>query len=384
MKFSFKQLVHKNSGFVALITFAILLIVSGCTPNDPQSTFGIGGPIARQQADLFILIFWVAVIVFVLVEGALVYILFRYRHKKNNPLPYQSHGNTRLEIIWTIIPAIILAIIAVPTVKGIWDQQSGVPLDSGEPLTVEAIGHQWWFEFRYPDLEISTANELHIPINRPINFKLQSEDVIHSFWVPKLAGKVDMMPVNDNYMWFIAEEPGMYYGQCAEFCGIAHALMRFRVIAESETDFENWVDGMHTPPVLPKNESEQNGRTLFTQQCSMCHTVDSYSPGSYAREITSQDERWTSWVNDIENSVKVSAPNLTHFGLRSTLGAGLKEFSAENPDNLIKWIKDPSKIKIGTRMQKHANIYKGGEANLKDEEIEDLANYLLSQKPNIK
>jgi|TARA_B100001971_G_C18215788_1_gene553734 cytochrome c oxidase subunit 2 len=384
MKFSFKQLVHKNSGFIALITFANLLIVSGCTPNDPQSTFGIGGPIARQQADLFILIFWVAVIVFILVEGALVYVLFRYRHKKNDTLPYQSHGNTKLEIIWTIIPAVILAIIAVPTVKGIWDQQSGVPLDSGSPLIVEAIGHQWWFEFRYPDLEISTANELHIPVNRPISFKLQSEDVIHSFWVPKLAGKVDMMPLNDNYMWFIAEEPGMYYGQCAEFCGIAHALMRFRVIAESEIDFENWIDGMHTPPALPRNDSEKNGKTLFTQQCSMCHTIDSYAPGSYAREITSQAERWTSWVNDTENSPKVSAPNLTHFGLRSTIGAGLKEFSTENPDNLIKWIKDPSKIKIGTRMQKHANIYKGGEANLQDEEIEDLANYLLSQKPNIK
>ena len=226
-----------------------------CQPRPSHSQVechvcGDKGPIAKQQKDLFILIFWVAAFVFIAVEGALIYLLVKYRYK-NDKLPYQSHGNTRLEIIWTIVPAIVLAFIAVPTIQVIWDQQNGVPDDLGEPLRVEAIGHQWWFEFRYPDLEIVTANELYIPINRPINIKLQSEDVIHSFWIPKLGGKLDMVPLNDNYMWLLAEETGIYYGQCAEFCGVAHALMRFRAIAETEQNFETWVEGMRTESIPP-------------------------------------------------------------------------------------------------------------------------------------
>jgi cytochrome c oxidase subunit 2 len=381
--------MHRVSKLSLPIRPALLLLVpvaiallAACTPDNNQSTFGTAGPVAKSQADLFNFIFWIAAIVFILVEGAIVYISIRYRRRSDSDkLPHQTHGNDRLEITWTLIPVLILIAIAIPTLTGIWEQQNGAPDDMGEVLNVEAIGHQWWFEFRYPDQEIVTANELHIPVNRPVGFKLESQDVIHSFWVPKIAGKVDMVPLNDNYLWMLGDEIGTFYGQCAEFCGIAHAHMRFRVVVESEEDFQAWVKGMHTASDAPVAGSpEASGRDLFGGNCSTCHTNNSTTPGSYGREISSQQARWNGWVSDIENSGIVSAPNLTHFGERSTLGAGLKDLTQES---LIQWITDPSSIKIGTRMQKHAAVYNtsDGTANLTPAEVSDIATYLLSLKP---
>ena len=367
---------------VLLLVLAVTALLAGCTPDNNQSTFGTAGPIAEDQANLFKFIFWIAAVVFVLVEGAVIYVSIRYRRRSDSDeLPHQTHGNNKLEITWTIIPAVILIAVAIPTLNQIWGQQNGVPTDQGEVLSVEAIGHQWWFEFRYPDHEIITSNELHIPVDRPVSFKLTSEDVIHSFWVPKIAGKVDMVPLNDNFMWMIGTEPGTYYGQCAEFCGIAHAHMRFRVIVEPEEDFLAWIDGMHTAPDAPAPGSpEANGRNLFTANCSMCHTTDSTGPGSYAAEINSQQSRWNDWINDTDSSPRVSAPNLTHFGDHTTLGAGLKDL---NQNSLIGWITDPSSVKIGTRMQDHALVYDtpDGTAKLDPGQVSDIATYLLSLKP---
>ena len=364
-----------------LIPLVLALLVA-CTPDNHQSTFGTAGPVAKDQADLFKFIFWISAVVFVVVEAAVIYIAIRYRRRSDSDkLPHQTHGNTKLEITWTLIPVLILAAIAVPTLTDIWAQQSHVPEDQGEVLNVEAIGHQWWFEFRYPDQEVIVSNELHIPVGRPVAFKLESQDVIHSFWVPKIAGKVDMVPLNDNYMWMIGDEVGEYYGQCAEFCGIAHAHMRFRVFVHEEEDFQAWVDGMHTAPDTPlAGSSEASGKNLFAANCSSCHTIDSTAPGSYAREISAQQARWNGWVSDIENSGIVSAPNLTHFGTHSTIGAGLKDL---NKTTLEQWITDPSSIKIGTRMQKHAAVYDtdNNKAKLTASEISDIANYLLSLKP---
>ena len=364
-----------------LVPMAIALLAA-CTPENNQSTFGTAGPIAEDQADLFKFIFWIAAIVFILVEGAVIFIAIKFRRRSDSDkLPYQTHGNTRLEITWTVIPIFILAIIAVPTLTQIWEQQNLVPQDQGQVLNIEAIGHQWWFEFRYPDHEVVTSNELHIPVNRPVAFKLDSQDVIHSFWVPKIAGKVDMVPLNDNYMWMIGDEVGTYYGQCAEFCGIAHAHMRFRVIVDTEEDFQAWVAGMHTAPNAPVAGSpEASGKNLFAANCSSCHTNDSTSPGSYAREISSQQARWNGWISDIENSGIVSAPNLTNFGQHSTIGAGLKDL---NKETLEQWITDPSSIKIGTRMQKHAAVYdtSDGAVKLSPTEVSDIATFLLSLKP---
>ncbi len=366
---------------LAVLAAVATLLVAACSPEHPQSTFGVSGPVARDQANLFLFIFWIAVAVFIVVEGIIIYTIVRYR-KRDDSMPRQVHGNTKLEITWTVIPTIVVAIIAVPTIIGVWEQQRGAPSDMGDVLEVEAIGHRWWFEFRYPNQEVVTANEMHVPVGRPVNISLSSQDVIHSFWVPKLAGKVDMIPLNENLVWFIAEEPGVYDGQCAEFCGIAHAHMRFRVIAHEEEDFQNWVAGMRTPPVaIEPGTGAANGSTLFATHCKTCHTNDSWRKDAYSLEIQQQDSRWATWLDDIENSRIVSAPNMTNYGDRLFLGSGIKENSREN---LIKWIRDPSSIKIGTSMQDHAAIYQEREdnkADLTEQEVADIADYLLALKP---
>ena len=177
-----------------LLTIVVVGLVS-CTPDHPQSTFDAVGDVAALQLNLFMWILWAAVIVFVIVEGALIYTLIRYRRRPGDGIPKQSHGNTKIEIAWTLAPAIVLAVVAVPTVTTLIDL-SGAPPDNA--LHVRAIGHQWWFEFEYPEQGVTTANELHVPVGRPVSVTLESKDVIHSFWIPKVVGKVDMVPNHVN------------------------------------------------------------------------------------------------------------------------------------------------------------------------------------------
>ena len=358
------------------IVMVLSILLMACNPEGPQSTFEAQGPVSEIQKNLFLFTFWIAVIVFIVVEGAILFVTFRYR-RKNDELPVQTHGNLKLEITWTIIPAIIIVIIAIPTVIGIWQTQ--VMPDEEDSLVINAVGHQWWFEFNYPSEEVVTANELHLPEDTNVIVNIESQDVLHSFWIPKIAGKVDMVPNHENQLWIKADNPGLYYGQCAEFCGVAHAMMRFRVIVHTNEDYQNWLEYMRTPPQdLVSGSDEDEGRKLFVGNCSMCHTYDSYKKAAYHKEINSQYNRWEEWKKDKENSAIVSAPNLTHFGNRITLGAGLKE---NNYDNLVKWIEDPDTIKIGTRMKNHAAIYTT-ENKLSDLEIQQIAKYLLSLKPS--
>ncbi len=392
---TFEPIVKRRpvAALVALVAFAAVVAVAACTPENPQSTFDPGGPVAKLQADLYKFIFWIAVGVFVIVEAAVIVLAIRFRAKRNSAMPPQTHGNTKLELTWTVIPAFILLAIAIPTVKGIFDTHKP-PADVREDaLQIEAIGHQWWFEFRYPGQEIVTANELHIPTGRPIVVTLHSQDVIHSFWIPKLAGKVDMVPNHANTLWFQADDSGDYYGQCAEFCGISHAKMRFRVVASEPADYEKWVSDQRTAPdPIVADSPEAAGRTLFGGNCSMCHTVDSYKAGAYAAEVATQDVRWATWLanpdpEDDSASRIVSAPNLTNFGTRGFLGAGLVEI---NRDTLIRWVTDPSSIKDGTRMQAHASVYQPADAdyeserpaNLSPEQVGNIADYLLSLMPS--
>ncbi len=362
--------------FSLSIVMVLSILLMACNPEGPQSTFDAQGPVSEIQKNLFLFTFWIAVIVFIVVEGAILFVTFRYR-RKNDELPVQTHGNLKLEITWTIIPAIIIVIIAIPTVIGIWQTQ--VMPDEEDSLVINAVGHQWWFEFNYPSEEVVTANELHLPEDTNVIVNIESQDVLHSFWIPKIAGKVDMVPNHENQLWIKADNPGLYYGQCAEFCGVAHAMMRFRVIVHTNEDYQNWLEYMRTPPQdLVSGSDEDEGRKLFVGNCSMCHTYDSYKKAAYHKEINSQYNRWEEWKKDKENSAIVSAPNLTHFGNRITLGAGLKE---NNYDNLVKWIEDPDTIKIGTRMKNHAAIYTT-ENKLSDLEIQQIAKYLLSLKPS--
>ena len=262
--------------FALLPTLLAMAIFAACAPGGEQSTFNSEGPIARDQENIFLFIFWLAVIVFVVVEAALIYSIFRFRATHPNAdLPNQTHGNMKLEIAWTIAPVFVLIAIAIPTVNLIFDQEKG-PVDGivpDNPLEINAIAHQWWFEFEYPGQDVITANELHIPIDRAVRLSLDSDDVIHSFWVPKLAGKLDMVPGDNNVMFMQADNVDTYIGQCAEFCGEAHANMRFRVVTHEPDDYEAWLDSMRRAPApIVDNPLAEAGRTVFALNCSSCHS----------------------------------------------------------------------------------------------------------------
>jgi len=390
---------------------AVALIAAACGSGD-ASTFSSDGPVAELQNNLLLFVFVIAVVVFVLVEGLIIFIVFRYR-RRDDSVPHQTHGNGRLELLWTVIPAIIIIIIAVPTVQGIWTLAS--PCDDEDAMQVEAIGHQWWFEFRYPNERLVTANELVVPTGQCVELSLTSQDVLHSFWVPRLFGKRDMVPNKVNKLSFEANVAREYVGICAELCGVAHAKMQFRVTALEPDEFAAWRDGWFVAPDAPASDSSAAaGRVLFNQHCATCHTVDSYRANGYEQEVAAQERRWAAFVADPTplgstnlpaGSPLVSAPNLTHFGLRETLGARAVEL---NRETLFDWIKNPSRdrdgnlVKSGTRMQNHAAIYVNQlsdeqkadfqnprtedfevqvDAGLSDAEINQLVDYLFSLTP---
>jgi len=320
-----------------------------------MSTFDTLGPVAESQLELFYVIFWVGLVVFVLVTGAILYAAIRYRRRPGQGDPEQIHGHTQLEIAWTIVPALVLMVIAVPSVITIFDNaNSPLPQEKGG-LTILATGHQWWFEFEYLDHDVVTANELHIPTGQPVNIKLDSVDVIHSFWIPKIAGKVDMIPNNDNHMWIQADEPGEYFGQCAEFCGESHAHMRFKVIAQPKEEFEAWLQAQGQDALAPSDGLAKEGEALFMSReggCFACHTIEGTAR---ARGTV--------------------GPNLTHFASRGAFAGSIIENTQEN---LRKWLEDPEEMKSGNIMARDAGVYNGSLAALTEPQVSALMAYLRS------
>ncbi|MBI2723443.1 MAG: cytochrome c oxidase subunit II [Chloroflexi bacterium] len=224
--------------------FASLPLFSACDAfSSPQNTFAPAGEVAADQKFLFLMAMWPALVIGLFVEIGLVAILIKFRHRTGDTtLPVQVHGNNRLEIGWTVAPILLLAVF-VPFVIGGIVKLGRTPVDS---MVVNVTGVQWAWQFAYPTTDGSPPinapiNELRIPVDRNIAFTLRSMDVNHSFWVPKLAGKTDVIPGRENRMWFKASEVGDYSGQCAEFCGLDHARMRFRVIVMSQADFDAWL-----------------------------------------------------------------------------------------------------------------------------------------------
>ena len=352
---------------------AILLLVMACAPDAKQSTFGTSGPVAEKQLLLFNVLLWVMVVVFLLVEGVLLYAVIKFRRRPGNEeLPPQTHGHTALEITWTIIPTVLILGL------GIWSTITLFELDQPPPgadtLEVTAVGHQWWWEFEYPDANgngkrITTANELRIPVDRAIQINLRSDDVIHSFWVPKLAGKVDVVPTRENYMWFQADETGIFYGQCAEFCGTAHAQMKFLVQVLPQEDYLAWAEGFGEAPVL--SAQAQAGQLVFnsTGGCVVCHTAT----GSDLPEVVAG--RVQGFMTS--DTGIAPGPNLTDLATRERFGAGLADL---NRQNLRQWLRNPEDIKPGNYMSERAAIYQtaDGRSNLSEEEISSLLEYLLS------
>ena len=336
---------------------ASFALAVGCTPSHPQSTFDAMGPVSDSQRTLFLLIFWTGIVVFVLVMGALFYLVFRYRQRAGDGDPEQVHGNTKAEVVWTIAPALVLVVIAVPTIFTLFDNShSPEPPEKGG-LHVEAIGHQWWFEFRYPGTEVVTANELHVPVGKVVNVSLNSADVIHSFWAPKLAGKLDMIPNNDNSMWFKADEPGEYFGQCAEFCGIVHALMRFTIVAQAPAEFDAWLAAQASDALSLSEPLAQQGEELFMSRqvgCFACHTI-----------------------RGTERARGTLGPDLTHFADRQRFAGSILESTQEN---LRGWLHDPESLKPGNNMARNAGVYNGTLEPLTEPQISALIAYLRSLK----
>lgn len=289
----------------------------GCSSESPSSLYPASGN-ATTISNLFYFIFWIAVAVFVIVESLLLYSVIRFRRKNEDEMPKQVHGNTKLEIAWTLAPAIVLAVVFVLTYQTL-NNLASVPKDS---LPVHITAHQWWWEIEYPSLGVITANEIHLPAMQPASFTVESKDVIHSFWVPELGGKIDVIPGKKNVTWFDPIQIGTFHGQCAEFCGAEHALMRFNVVVESQEQFSTWV-AVQKAKAAPSDTLTQ-GMAAFNQLgCIACHSID----GTPAQG-------------------KVG-PNLTHLGSRTTIAAGSLDM---NEVNLRAWITNPQAIKPGVSM----------------------------------
>jgi len=305
------------------LTPLLCAAVAACGGPFPQSALRPRSDFAGAIDHLFAGIFWWAVLVFVVVEGILLFVVVRYRQREGAPTPKPVHGHTIMEIAWTLAPALILVFIAVPTMRTIFSTQAPAPAGA---LRVEVVGHQWWWEYRYPDLGVTTANELHLPVNVPVSLELSSADVIHSFWAPALGGKRDVIPGHLNRLVLTPDSVGTYLGQCAEFCGASHANMRLRVMVEDSAAFQAWARNQQAgAAALPPGATSlaQQGRQAFMLHgCSGCHTM-----------------------GDMSNA-KVG-PVLTHVGSRTTIAGGL---FPNDSAHLARWITDPPGEKPGSMM----------------------------------
>lgn len=337
---------------VALITMllAALILPSAAlaAPNGPPSALDPASEAAAAIANLHNIVLIIAVVIFVIVEGLLLITAFRFRRKpKDTGEGAQIHGNTRLEIAWTVAPALIVITLFVLTVR---TQQavdaSAQATGDNAPLKVQVVGHQWWWEFKYPDQGFTTAGDLVIPVGRVVSLEITSVDVIHSFWVPELNGKTDAMRGVVNHSWIKADREGEFYGQCAELCGVSHANMRLVVTAVSEDQFATWAAGQVQDAATPSDPLAQQGQQVFsTGPCVGCHII-----------------------RGIPQAVGVAGPDLTHVGSRLYIAGGIL---ANTPHNLARWLENPPGLKAGSIMP---NL------NLSSSDIDALTAYLTGLK----
>jgi cytochrome c oxidase subunit 2 len=307
---------------------------------DPSGAFGTPfdahSPETRAIASLFTETLLVCAVILVVVVGLVGFCVVRFRERPGDAEPTQIEGHTRLEIGWTLVPCVIVAILFALTARTM--AASDAPPDTSPDLVV--IGHQWWWEARYPSGAV-TANEIHIPVGKDLVVRIESNDVIHDFWAPELGRKIDATPGHPVSIRIQADTPGVYYGACAEYCGAEHAWMRFEVIADPPAEFEAWLVRQLAPGSTPTSEAAARGARLFNDRtCVQCHAVRGTGP--LARV----------------------APDLTHLASRTTLGAGVL---TNTPDHLAAWLKDPQSIKPGCHMPS---------LRLEDGDAKDLAAYL--------
>jgi cytochrome c oxidase subunit 2 len=315
-------------------------------PKHLLSIFAPESTPTRAIVDLSVLVLSITAVIFVVVASLLVYAIVKFRATPATAdrEPAQVYGSTQIELAWTIVPILIVLVLFAATARVIHAIQDAPQPPAAVEVTV--IGHQFWWEYRYPALGVVTANELHVPVSapsrpRPTFLKLLSADTDHSFWIPQLAGKIDLIPNRVNHLWFDPHRPGIFLGQCAQYCGTQHAKMLQRVSVDTPGDFDAWVRAQQQPAA--EDESAIDGRRVFeTTACINCHAIRG----------TAANGRF--------------GPDLTHLMSRATLASG----AAENtPENLRRWLKDPDAIKPGSLMPA---------MQLSDGELDALVRYMLS------
>ena len=385
---------------------AVLVALAACATEYPNTTFEHTTDFNTAIDGLWDKLLLWGTVVFVFVEAILVYTIIKFRRREGAPPPRHVHGNTTLEILWTLIPVVILALIAVPTVQTIFRTQSRAPAGA---LQVDVIGHQWWWEFRYPQYGVVTANELYLPLGRTANFSLRSADVIHSFWIPRLGGKRDLITNHTNYLWFTPDSSlgaNAFNGSCNEFCGISHANMRFRAFTVSPAEFERWAAHQKSPamfgaaapaPVTGPPAGPRDAAFVFPAAVPAYAIPDTPIPGGLAfpAGLVGDPERGRTTysssacigchvITGNPMSMGMMGPNLTHVGSRFTIGSGLY---ANDARHLALWIKNARRMKPGSVMP---TLGKGeydpvtkqtmSAGALDDQQIADIVAYLQALK----
>lgn len=382
------------------------LTVVGCGREYPQSTIHPVTDFGEISHHLYVKVFWWTMLILAVVAVLLTYVLVRFRERPGQDRPKPVHGHVGLEIAWTVVPAMIVVAIVIPSVQGVF--QTYRLQEERDPLVVHVVGKRYWWSFHYPQLGVTTANELHLPVGRPVALRLESGDVIHSFWVPMLGGKRDVNPVvavpegeepKRNWLYFTIKEAGVYWGQCAEFCGEAHSLMGLRVVAQSEEAFQEWVEAWRTPAPTANPPVEAVAAQTGAGAVSAEPAAAGASAAAAASETTAEAaedpliargrqvffrESYCVLCHAIQGTPApgVIGPNLTRLGSRMTLAAGMLE---NNQENLERWIRDPRSVKPGAQMPgaQYPVTYEGQTfppTNLNDEQIRALAAWLLSMK----
>lgn len=306
-------------------------------------------PEAHRIIGLFNGVLIISAVVLLIVWGVLVYVIVRFRARPGAGEPPQTAGSRVLEITWTAIPVALLIGVFIATVWTMAQVTSAAPPAPAAaaagvtgPLRIQVVGEQWWWQFRYPELNVVTANELHVPVGVPVQLLIGSDDVIHSFWVPQLGLKMDAIPGRQNQMNFRVDQAGTFGGACAEFCGTQHAWMRLSLVAEPLDQFRAWMQVQQRPMGAPQTPLAAQGQKLFfANTCVNCHTIQ----GSVAQGVV--------------------GPDLTHLGTRRSLGAGVLE---NTPANVARWIHASQAIKPGNRMPNYPNF--------SDDDLRALAAYL--------
>ena len=392
-----------NRGLAWVLVLLGAVVVTGCATDAELDTFAPQGPIARELHSRGVLpVFWIAAVVMVGITVAMVWLIWRYRVKSyrgDDEWPAQTHGHVPLEVGWTVGFLVTMAAVAaimlwsLPTVDATEVNKMSVDIEDRsvewEP-TVVVVGNQWWWEFRYyftdqvdladlrahgdaktlPPADIVTSGQMMVPTGEEVELIVTSRDVIHSFWIPALNGKRDAVP-NRFSPWKVeASDPGFYFGQCTEFCGLSHSRMRMQVVALTPAGFQSWVDATTQDAVEPTDPAALAGLEVFSGICTSCHVIEGVNDD----------------VFESADQASGAAPNLTHFANRSTFAGGIfNTYNADGSLNRVQleaWLRNPGDLKANYTVP--GEQYRGmPDLDLSEQQIDDLVAYLagLGERP---